>query len=149
MTASLPILPRARGKDRARPRRLTASEVRTIVRHRDGYQCRLCGMTARSHWKRYRRKLDVHRLVPGSRYTIRGCITVCRPCHGPLPKSSSKSRPGGGQRGAPVSVYLSPELNIALERYMASLRPCPSLSGIVAASLEDFLRKHDAAQPDA
>jgi 5-methylcytosine-specific restriction endonuclease McrA len=66
--------------------------VKRAVRERDGHRCTKCGMTAEEHERRYGRTLDVHRLMPGSLYSVEGCVSFCRPCHGPEPK-----RP----RGAP------------------------------------------------
>lgn len=50
-------------------------ELKDAVRARDGHKCVDCGATAGL------RQLDVHRLVPGSLYTIDGTVTVCRSCH--------------------------------------------------------------------
>jgi hypothetical protein len=50
-------------------------------------------MTATEHIALFQRKLHVHRKVPGSPYSVEGCITVCIPCHGPLPRSRRGSRP--------------------------------------------------------
>lgn len=47
---------------------------------------------------------------------------------------------GSGRSGIPRTIYLQPELQDALDRYIASLRPSPSYTGVAAAALEDFLR---------
>lgn len=73
-------------------RKLSDVEIKAIVRHRDGYRCQQCGMSAREHVQKYRKNLDVHRVVPGSPYTVKGCVTLCRACHGPQPKSPKRSR---------------------------------------------------------
>jgi hypothetical protein len=44
-------------------------------------------MTAQQHRAKYGKTLDVHRLEPGSAYAAAGCVTLCRACHGPQPKS--------------------------------------------------------------
>jgi hypothetical protein len=72
---------------------LSVLEVKALVRHRDGYACTDCGMTAEQHLERFGRNLDVHRVVPGSEYTLPGCVTLCRPCHDRKPKSPKGSRP--------------------------------------------------------
>lgn len=81
---------------RARPFRRTALEVKALVRFRDGYRCQGCGMTARENWRRYKQALDVHRLVPGSRYTLKGSLTLCRECHlhahGRKPRDPNEAR---------------------------------------------------------
>lgn len=43
-------------------------------------------MTNEQHQAKYGRQLDVHRLAPGSVYSVAGCVTLCKPCHGPEPK---------------------------------------------------------------
>lgn len=65
---------------------MTEQEIKAAVRARDGHCCTQCGMTRAQHFARYERDLEVHRLDPGSPYTLEGCILVCRACHGPLPK---------------------------------------------------------------
>jgi hypothetical protein len=81
MTATSPRFPRAR------PPRLSPADIKALARHRDGYRCTECGMTAHEHLRVYRRTLDVHRVVPGTRYTVKGCVTLCKKCHKEKPKS--------------------------------------------------------------
>lgn len=64
------------------------ARVKDAVRERDGHRCVECGMTHKQHVARYGKTLDVHREVPGSIYTIEGCVTLCRRCHGPKPKQA-------------------------------------------------------------
>jgi hypothetical protein len=66
---------------------VTDLQIKAAVRARDGHRCTECGMTAAEHRQRYGRTLDVHRLEPGKPYTIDGCLTLCRKCHGPKPRS--------------------------------------------------------------
>jgi hypothetical protein len=66
---------------------MNESQVKAAVRERDGYRCTRCGMTQERHLVRLGQILHVHRIVPGSEYTVEGCVTVCIVCHGPLPKS--------------------------------------------------------------
>lgn len=63
---------------------MTTTEILAIkkwVRARDGYRCQGCGMTDADHFEKYRKSLHVHRVVPGSIYTKRGCVTLCYRCH--------------------------------------------------------------------
>lgn len=66
---------------------MSPERVKIAVRERDGQRCTLCGLTGDKHFKRFGRNLEVHRTEPGSRYTLAGCVTVCRPCHWTLPRS--------------------------------------------------------------
>lgn len=68
---------------------MTELEVKAAVRARDGNRCTECGMTFEEHEQRYGSDLDVHRLTPRSRYTLEGCVTLCKSCHGPKPKHSN------------------------------------------------------------
>lgn len=65
---------------------MTEQQIKAAVRERDGYKCRECCMSNFEHVLNTGRSLEVHRLVPGSKYTIEGCVTLCRKCHGPKPK---------------------------------------------------------------
>lgn len=77
-------------------------------------------MTHTQHLARYGKKLDVHRVVPGSPYTVDGCVTLCRECHGPKPKSKRGSRP----RKCLV-VRLTPELAEAMDRFIREKHVVP------------------------
>ncbi len=73
---------------------MPAREVKISVRKRDRYRCVECGMTAQEHLEQFDRNLEVHRVVPGSVYTVDGCITLCRICHNGKPKSPRGSKLG-------------------------------------------------------
>jgi 5-methylcytosine-specific restriction endonuclease McrA len=70
----------------------TDTEVKEAVRLRDGMCCKECGMTDAEHVRYYGRTLDVHRINPGSEYTVDGCVTLCRMCHRSKPKSKTSHR---------------------------------------------------------
>jgi hypothetical protein len=61
---------------------MTRSQVKAAVRARDGNKCADCGFTNDENLFLYGKALDVHRLVPGSPYTVDGCVAVCHRCHG-------------------------------------------------------------------
>ena len=66
-------------------------DIKALVRHRDGYVCTDCGKTLEEQLKTRNRNLEVHRVNPGSDYTIAGCVTLCFDCHltkptRPMPK---------------------------------------------------------------
>jgi hypothetical protein len=56
-------------------------QIKALVRERDGYCCTRCGLTDEQSRQRYGRTLDVHRVVPGSPYTVAGAVTLCQGCH--------------------------------------------------------------------
>lgn len=68
-------------------------QIKAAVRTRDGHCCTECGTTSDQHRARYGRTLEVHRLKPGSEYTVDGCVTLCKPCHGPKPRRARGTVP--------------------------------------------------------
>lgn len=65
-------------------------EIKRLVRLRDGHKCVECGMTNDDHIRIYGKSLQVHRIIPGSVYSVRGCETVCYRCHSKKPKSKRR-----------------------------------------------------------
>ena len=120
---------------RAKPHKLRPDAIRAIVRFRDGYRCQECGMTSQEHFKRFRRDLEVHRLNPGARYSIKGCITLCRPCHGPKPKSPKGTQLRNGK--ASLHVYIDPKLHAVVMQLIKEQRM--SLTAFVEKVLEEYL----------
>ncbi len=70
-------------------------EIKAAVRERDGNRCAECGMLNEQHVERYGSILEVHRVIPGSEYSLEAgaCVTLCIPCHGPKPKRPHGSSP--------------------------------------------------------
>jgi len=136
VTTAFTIQPRPRGKDRARPPRLNVATVKALVRHRDGYRCRLCGVTARDHVRLTGRTLDVHRLQPGSRYTVRDCISVCKNCHYQLPKSppGTRKRAGGLWK---LSIKVPSDLMDAVRQYARNTKR--TIKAVIELALEQHL----------
>jgi 5-methylcytosine-specific restriction endonuclease McrA len=66
--------------------------IKRRVRDRDGNRCRDCGMTGKEHLAKWGKALHVHRIKPGSRYTVAGCMTLCVRCHGRYPRRSINAR---------------------------------------------------------
>lgn len=62
--------------------------IKASVRARDGMCCTQCGLTNDQHKEKTGKQLDVHRVVPGSIYSVEPgvCATLCRTCHGPKPR---------------------------------------------------------------
>ncbi len=67
-------------------------DIKALVRKRDGMKCTECGMTNDAHIAKYGKSLDVHRLSPGRKYTVQGCISLCQSCHHSKPKLPWASR---------------------------------------------------------
>lgn len=97
---------------------MTQAEIKAAVRERDGMRCTKCGMTNQEHIAKYRDSLDVHRLDPGTKYTVDGCVTVCKPCHGPLPGRKA----GAGETPCAVRLDLPVEHHCALRTLAAMSR---------------------------
>lgn len=143
MTKTAPtVRPIPKGKDRARPPKLDVDAVKALVRHRDGYRCRICGMTAREHVRQHGRSLDVHRIKPGSRYTVRGCIAVCRDCHYQLPRSAPGTRTTGGC--VLVSCRLVDSVRDALKRFAADTKR--TWKAAVELAVETFVEDYETAR---
>ncbi len=68
---------------------MNESQIKDVIRERDGHCCAKCGMPNATHFHHYGKSLDVHRVVPGSEYSLEPgvCLTLCKICHGPKPKS--------------------------------------------------------------
>ena len=91
--------------------------IKDQVRERDGQKCCRCGLPDETYRAVTGRSLDVHRLVPGSLYTVDGCVTLCGACHKKTPhpeKLSDRDR----------SVKISGETARQLLFVGASMR-CP------------------------
>ncbi len=71
---------------------LGINSIKADVRKRDGFCCTSCGMTNNEHLAQYGKQLDVHRVKPGQPYTLAGCVTLCRSCHGSRPKRQPGER---------------------------------------------------------
>ena len=65
------------------------ARVKEAVRARDGYRCAQCGLSQADHVARVGRRLEVHRITPGSLYSLEGCVTLCRDCHASRPRRDS------------------------------------------------------------
>lgn len=71
---------------------MTVAEIKAAIRERDGMKCVKCGMTNDDHIIQFGGLLEVHRIAPGGRYVPENCKTLCKTCHGPMPKSKFRSR---------------------------------------------------------
>lgn len=90
---------------------MSESGVKNRVRERDGYACVDCGRERRAD----ERKLHVHRLIPDSKYTVDGCVTVCSGCHGKRhsdPTLADRPRP----KPCTLDFRLNHELKLLVEK---------------------------------
>jgi len=80
--------------------------------------CTECGMTSEQHIAHFKRPLEVHRTTPGSVYSLEpgACVTLCRACHGPKPKSRHKSGRSDGVGGYVLTIPVSADLRNALDK---------------------------------
>lgn len=119
---------------------MTATQVLAVkraVRARDGMVCVECGRTNADHIAEFGRTLDVHRVTPGSEYSVEPgvCVTLCRNCHSTKPK-----RPSGSVQRAYKSVRLPARLWEAIEELAAERFTRPGV--IVVQSILDYLSQH-------
>lgn len=124
-------------------------QIKAAVRKRDGHKCTRCGMTNQESLEVFRRSLDVHRLTPGAPYTVEGCVTLCRACHGPEPKLPH----GEGARrlheqGKPIPVAF--RLSCEHIRTLQSLakRHRRTLTEEAKIAFEEYFAKHGIRLPE-
>src|SRR5947209_7791211 len=100
---------------------MTESEVKALVRQRDGYRCTECGITNDDHLRTHGCSLHVHRLNPGTAYTINGCVSLCYSCHGPKPRKPRGFIDTGGR--IRESFHLTEALLRGLMKYLNLKKP--------------------------
>jgi 5-methylcytosine-specific restriction endonuclease McrA len=119
---------------------MTPLEVKAVVRYRDGYRCTRCGMTNEDHIRDHGRSLDVHRIVPGSAYTLEGCETVCRACHSKMPR-----RDWGTVERTHRHFRFSGEFARLIREYAKKKEE--SINSVFGQALTEFLRSRDFWPP--
>lgn len=117
----------------------SVGEIKRTVRERDGRRCTKCRLSSGDHFALTGRQLDVHRITPGSAYSVEGCITLCRRCHGPMPKSRRGARVEGAR---PVSFYAGAGLLARLERVAFGLGL--SVQSLARMALAEHLGDYEA-----
>jgi hypothetical protein len=113
-------------------------KIKAAVRARDGHRCTNCGMTDQQHKATFGGSLEVHRISPGSPYTVNGSVTLCKPCHGPKPKS-----PPGSPLGK--TFILPDELNSRLRELARRHRR--KLKVELSIAVEQYLARHNLWPP--
>lgn len=133
--------------------------VKRAVRSRDGHRCVDCGLTDAEHRKKYRHGIEVHRNEPGSEYSLNGCVTVCRGCHGirhrgdHSPRSLSlkyrsnpKDRKPNGRNCRPYPLYIADDVDAGLEKFRAKQSFPPSINAAINHLLREILTEQGCIQ---
>lgn len=118
-----------------------AVKIKRAVRQRDGFRCTSCGITNAAYIAKCGRNLDVHRVVPGSRYSIEPgvCITTCRACHSRLPK---RKKGEIDQVNKPLLfMRISEKVHQALQAFIATQRVPPERTTVGIQALTEFLER--------
>lgn len=125
--------------------------IKAAVRTRDGMCCTKCGMTNDAHLKRTGKQLEVHRVRPGSAYSTEpgACVTLCRSCHGPEPRSPRGTYPNGVPIDADVMYQV--RFVYRVKKFRGELPPRASFTAFLNALLiplvdADYRRVMDAMQ---
>ncbi len=106
--------------------------IKRAVKARDGYRCCKCG-AGEAKTKRNKGGLEVHRLVPGSKYTVGGCVTLCRPCHDKEPKTCHLAI------AATLKVLAALISDIKLPEKLEDCQGLPGKTSQMLVELLDFL----------
>ena len=124
-------------------------EIKASVRARDGFKCAKCGLTNEENIAKSGVCLDVHRRVPASKYTVDGCITLCKPCHRKAHTSGEFiDGPKGSVEGygsEPFTFRLHDCLRAQLEKL--ATRNATRLSTEIIAAMREHLERNGMWPP--
>ena len=118
-------------------RRAEILRIKAAVRQRDGMRCTVCGMTNENHLAQHRQSLHVHRVVPGSLYTLSGCVSLCLADHAHAPRRKRKRGEKDLDNRA-IHVLISQPIRDALDAYLEG-EEAPTLTRAVETALKEFL----------
>lgn len=110
-------------------------------------RCTQCGRTNEQNLEEMGCALDVHRLVPGSRYTVDGCVTLCKGCHGPQPKRRPRQPDLAYPDRQRLGVVANDRILAALEGYLLGTVPRVTKTAAVEAALMQFLEREGCWPP--
>jgi hypothetical protein len=116
---------------------LSVHKLKAAIRLRDGMRCVVCDLTNEEHLAKFGRQLDVHRTSPGSVYTLDGCVTVCRPCHGGLPRTPRGMARGDGK----IRLSMSRDLHGRLQ--MVALGLGLRLTSLIRLIISEHLPEYE------
>lgn len=124
--------------------------VKRAVRDRDGQACTKCGIAIQEYRERCDRELDVHRLTPGSVYTVDGCVTLCRACHGPEPRSKPLVRKLRTVKPQQPKVPLYVKIRVSLRQRFEAIAEAHGrkLNAEIERALEAYCDQYAADLPD-
>jgi hypothetical protein len=119
--------------------------LKNAVRKRDGYRCVECGLTNSEHLAQRGCQLEVHRVVPGSAYSVEpgACQTLCRPCHVKKPKRP----PGTAYEVLMLPVAYRNCLRQLQDQIEERLGFRPTMSSLFRKALRDLFVKHGIKPP--
>lgn len=118
-------------------------DVKAVVRYLSGYRCAKCGKSNEEHFRKTGCQLDVHRLVPGSAYTVEGCVTLCTSCHSGKPKSTPVKR--NSIIKGEIDLRAEPAWVARVERQAKRLGV--SLSAYIRQATTRQLERDEASEP--
>ncbi|HVL11504.1 MAG TPA: hypothetical protein VM529_03010 [Gemmata sp.] len=96
-------------------------------------------MTAAQHKAKSGRTLEVHRVVPGSLYTLEGCVTLCKACHGPQPRRK-RGEPDLAN-GPALFLRLSKDHVAVLHKFIQAQVVPVTRQAVLLTALREFLAK--------
>jgi hypothetical protein len=122
---------------------ISVGALKELVRARDDYACFICRMTQEEHVAAFGVSLHVHRMFPGRRYTIAGCVTLCQPCHGPQPRSPRHSVTSPAETG--LTIRLGSDEDAALRRMAES--EDRTITAVVMRALKAYAQANNHSWP--
>lgn len=119
---------------------MTELEIKKAVRERDAYRCTECGMTNFEHVLNTGKSLEVHRLDPGTEYTVEGCVTLCKSCHGPKAKSKPLTKFSAKKNAYWFPVSVDSRLKRLVDEFAEKNDPQFTVRAVVESALKAFFR---------
>jgi hypothetical protein len=116
-------------------------KIKAAVRERDGHKCTNCGMSNDLHRERWGTGVEVHRLVPGSLYSLEGCVTLCKTCHGKQPRKPrfAFDHAHGISGESNVMLRFTDDLMESSEAYLNAQIVRPKRNTLILTALRAFL----------
>jgi hypothetical protein len=116
-------------------------QIKAAVRARDG-RCTGCGLSNQEHVALCGRQLHVHRVQPGSPYSLEGCVCLCKNCHAKAPKRK-RGKDDLDSRGDMVRMPFDYHKLLKV----LSRRHSRSLTAELKLALDDYFQKYGLEPP--